>query len=104
MRGANFVAFFTIQGFFIGVVFALLKEASPTGILIYTFLITVFFYLFSHVCVAFYIQTVSSGRHFFPKDDHEQHLDMLIREINKREHEVERLIDLDMQAMAGEKR
>lgn len=102
MRGANFVAFFTVQGFFIGIVFALLKGEGPEGLLSYTFLITAFFYLFSHLCVAFYFRTISSARKHFPKEHHERELDLIIHEINKRENHVDRLIDLNMQAMAGE--
>ena len=103
MQGANFVSFFTVQGFFIGIVFALLKGSGPEGILSYTFLITVFFYLFSHLCVAFYFKTISVGRGSFPKDVHEHQLDLLIHEINKREKTVDRLVDLNMQAMSGER-
>ena len=85
MRGANFVSFFTVQGFFIGTVFAILKADSAEGILIYTFLITIFFYLFSHLCVAFYFRTITAGTSYFPKELHEHDLDLLVREINKRE-------------------
>jgi len=85
MRGINFVSFFTVQGFFIGIVFAILKADSAEGILIYTFLISTFFYLFSHVCVAFYFRTLTAGSNYFPKEAHEKDLDILIREINKRE-------------------
>ena len=85
MRGANFVSFFTVQGFFIGIVFAILKADSAEGILIYTFLITTFFYLFAHICVAFYFRTIAIGTSYFAKEIHEHDLDVLVREINKRE-------------------
>lgn len=103
MRGTNFVAFFTVQGFFIGIVFALLKGSGPEGILSYTFLITAFFYLFSHLCVALYFKTLSTVRSYFPKEQHERELDLIIHEINKRESRVERMVDLDLKAMAGER-
>lgn len=85
MRGANFVSFFTVQGFFIGIVFAILKTDSAEGILIYTFLISGFFYLFAHVCVALYFRTLTIGVNYFPKEVHEHDLDVLVREVNKRE-------------------
>jgi hypothetical protein len=85
MRGANFVSFFTACGFFIGIVFATLKAHSAVGLLSYAFLITLFFYLFSHVFVALYVNTITVRPSFFPKMGHEKDLDFFIREINKRE-------------------
>ncbi len=104
MQGANFVSFFTVQGFFVGIVFALLKGEGPEGILTYTFLITVFFYLFSHLCVALFFRTISIGRGTFPKATHEHQLDLLIHEVNKREKHVERLIEAGMKPAAGGKK
>jgi len=85
MRGTNFVSFFTVAGFFVGVVFALLKAQGAFDILVYIFLITVFFYLFSHVFVALYVGTMTIRPTFFPKKEHEKDLDYFVREINKRE-------------------
>ena len=93
MQGANFVAFFTVQGFFIGVVFALLKATTPESILFYTFMITAFFYLFSHLCVAFFFRTMSSKSAYFPKDAHEHQLDLIVHEIIKREQYIEETVE-----------
>lgn len=101
MRGANFVYFFTVQGFFIGIVFALFQANSPSNILYFTFLITGFFYLFSHLCVAFYFRTVSSKEALFPKQKHEQELDRIIHEIDKREQLIDRNLEMNLNVMAG---
>ena len=93
MQGANFVAFFTVQGFFIGVIFALLKADTAEGILYYTFMITMFFYLFSHLFVAFYFRTISSKSVYFPKDLHETQLDKYVHEIAKREEYIEEAVE-----------
>ncbi len=85
MLGENFVYFFTVQGFFVGIIFGILKSFDAEGLLLYTFLITTFFYLFSHVIVAFYFRTITAKAYFFPKDDHESELDTFVKEINKRE-------------------
>lgn len=85
MRGANFVSFFTVGGFFIAVIFALLKSEGPFDLLGYIFLITSFFYLFSHLFVAMFVGTLSIRPTFFPKFSHEKDLDFFVREINKRE-------------------
>jgi hypothetical protein len=97
MQGANFVAFFTVQGFFIGLVFGLMKSGSPEGIIYFTFLITSFFYLFSHLCVGFYFRTIESKAAFFPKDTHEHQLDLIIHEIKKREDYIEEAVEAKSQ-------
>ena len=85
MLGENFVYFFTVQGFFVGIIFGILKSFDAEGLLLYTFFITTFFYLFSHVIIAFYFRTVAMRAYGFPKEIHEKHLDAIVKEINKRE-------------------
>lgn len=85
MSGENFVYFFTVQGFFIGIVFGILKSFDAEGLLVYTFFITTFFYLFSHIIIAMYFKTLSAQSTYFPKDVHEKDLDLFVIEINKRE-------------------
>lgn len=85
MLGENFVYFFTVQGFFVGIVFGILKSFDAEGLLLYTFFITTFFYLFSHLIIAFYFKTIAMKSYGFPKELHEKHLDIIVREINKRE-------------------
>ncbi|MBA1438583.1 MAG: hypothetical protein FAF05_06305 [Epsilonproteobacteria bacterium] len=89
MLGENFVYFFTVQGFFVGIVFGILKSFDAVGLFTYTFLITAFFYLFSHIVVALYYQTISVRAYRFPKDNHERELDRFVGEINKREKVID---------------
>ncbi|WP_373069288.1 hypothetical protein [Sulfurimonas sp.] len=84
--------FFTVQGFFIGIIFGVLKSFDAEGLLLYTFFITTFFYLFSHVIIAFYFKTIALKTYMFPKDIHERHLDIFVEEIDRRE----KLIDSAM--------
>lgn len=85
MLGENFVYFFTVQGFFVGIIFGVLKSFDAEGLLIYTFFITTFFYLFSHIIIAFYFRTITARAYNFPKELHEKELDVFVKEINKRE-------------------
>jgi len=85
MLGENFVYFFTVQGFFVGIIFGILKSFDAEGLLVYTFFITTFFYLFSHIIIAFYFKTINAKPYYFPKELHEKELDLFVREINKRE-------------------
>lgn len=110
MSGENFVYFFTVQGFFVGIIFGILKSFDAVGLLTYTFFITTFFYLFSHVIVALYYKTVSIRTYNFPKDEHERELDLFVKEINKREKLIDsacRLTDyaakMNSEDVAGQK-
>ncbi|MBD3797302.1 MAG: hypothetical protein IE887_06105 [Campylobacterales bacterium] len=85
MLGENFVYFFTVQGFFVGIIFGILKSFDAAGLLTYTFFITIFFYLFSHIVIALYYRTISIRAYNFPKENHEKELDLIVKEINKRE-------------------
>lgn len=89
MLGENFVYFFTVQGFFMGIVFGILKSFDAEGLLVYTFFITIFFYLFSHIIIALYYKTLTAKSQFFPKELHEKELDLFVKEINKREKIVD---------------
>jgi len=85
MLGENFVYFFTVQGFFVGIIFGILKSFDAEGLLLYTFLITTFFYLFSHIIIALYFKTLTAKSYSFPRETHEKELDFFVKEINKRE-------------------
>jgi len=98
MRGANFVAFFTASGFFIGIVFSLLKSNDAFDLITYTVLITLFFYLFSHLSIAMFINTITDKSAHFSKVSYEKDLDSFVREINKRE----KLIDVRYDFSKGE--
>jgi len=89
MLGENFVYFFTVQGFFVGIIFGILKSFDAEGLLLYTFFITTFFYLFSHIIIAFFFRTVAMRAYGFPKEIHEKHLDFIVKEINKREQLID---------------
>ncbi|OHE05683.1 MAG: hypothetical protein A2513_09260 [Sulfurimonas sp. RIFOXYD12_FULL_33_39] len=94
MLGENFVYFFTVQGFFVGIVFGILKSFDAEGLFVYTFFITAFFYLFSHIIVAFYYRTTVGKMYFFPKESHEKELDLFLIEINKREKLIDSAIKI----------
>ena len=94
MLGENFVYFFTVQGFFVGIIFGILKSFDANGLFVYTFLITIFFYLFSHIVIAFYYRTLAAKTYAFPRDTHEHQLDTIVKEINKREKLIDSAIKI----------
>ena len=93
MRSINFVSFLTVQGFFIGFVFSILKAQTAEGILVYTLLITAFFYLFSHFIISFFLRYSPVRQEFFPKMRHEKDLDYYANEITKREKIADSSLD-----------
>lgn len=99
MLGENFVYFFTVQGFFVGVIFGILKSSSANELLSYALLITVFFYLFSHIIIAFYYKTKILKSYYFPREEHEKALDYFVVEINKRERVIDSAIKITQAAM-----
>jgi len=103
MLGENFVYFFTVQGFFVGIIFGILKSFDAEGLLTYTFIITVFFYLFSHFIIALYFQTLTAKAYFFPKEAHEKELDVFVKEINKREKLIDSTYRVATQEISGNK-
>jgi hypothetical protein len=66
-----------------------LQSDTAEDFLIYTLLISTFFYLFAHLCVGFYFQTLGVKSHMFPKHAHERSLDNYVREINRREQFID---------------
>lgn len=94
MLSENFIYFFTVQGFFVGIIFGLLKSFDAFGLLNYTLIITAFFYLFGHIVVGFYYKTMEMKSYYFPKEDHEKELDFFIHEIKKREQIIDRAISI----------
>jgi len=99
MLGENFVYFFTVQGFFVGIIFGILKSFDAEGLLVYTFFITIFFYLFSHVIIALYYRTITAKAAYFPKELHEGQLDIYVKEINKRERIIDKAAKMTDAAM-----
>ncbi|MDQ7043774.1 MAG: hypothetical protein Q9M34_09650 [Sulfurimonas sp.] len=99
MLGENYVYFFTVQGFFVGIIFGILKSFDASGLFIYTSLITIFFYLFSHIVIALYYKTLTARSYDFPRDRHESDLDIFVKEINKRERLIDSAIKITDAAM-----
>jgi hypothetical protein len=95
LRSTNFVSFITVQGFILGIVFSILKTNTPEDLLTYTILITLFFYLFAHLSVAFYLHTMEIKTNAFPMHVHEKDLDTLMHEIIKREKFIDSVYEED---------
>jgi hypothetical protein len=92
VRAENFIAFFTVCGFFVGMLFTLLKVNEPVEMLVYTLLITFFFYLIVHIVIMNYVDVRRTMKRFFDKDRHEEIADYLISELAIREKRMENIM------------
>lgn len=92
MRAENYIAFFTVCGFFVGIVWALAKAHDPLDMLVYTILITFFFYLIVHILIMNYVDVKSNVKKFFDKEKHEEVADYLLSELAIREKRIENLM------------
>ncbi len=94
MRVENFVYFFTICGFFIGLVFSIINFSDPENILFYTALITLFFYLLVHAIIANFLDIKTISKHIFNKEKYEEISDYFIYEIENRERRINSLVNI----------
>lgn len=92
VKSENFIYFFTICGFFIGLMFSILNFSAAEDILFYTFEITLFFYLTIHVAVMNFFDFDRIGKMVFNKIDHENIGDYFIQELDAREKVMESLL------------
>ncbi len=94
MKIENFIYFFTICGFFIGLVFSIINFNDPMYILFYTFLITLFFYLLIHLSIANFLDIKTLSKNIFDKSKYEEVSDYFIYELENREKKINSLVDV----------
>jgi len=92
VKSENFIYFFTICGFFIGLIFSILNFDEPEQILFYTLEITLVFYLIIHVAVMNFFDFNRIGKTVFNKQDHESIGDYFIQELDAREKVMDTLL------------
>lgn len=94
----NFIYFFTVCGFFIGLTFSIVNFSAPSDILLYTGGITLFFYLFIHIVAIYFIDFSRFGKNIFDKKGHEEMSDYFIKELDIRESKLDTML-LDLERM-----
>lgn len=85
MPANGFIGFITSQGFFIGMIFGVLKFDDPVDILFASLVITSLFYMFGQISVSYFVRTIAVRMGSFPKLEHEVMLDEFAKAIQKRE-------------------
>jgi len=88
----NFIYFFTVCGFFIGLIFTIINFSMPEDIVLYTAEITLFFYLFIHVIIMNFIDIKRFGISLFNKKEYEEVSEYFISELDTREKRMDALL------------
>jgi len=89
----RFIYFFTVSGFFIGLSFSILNFSTAEEIVLYTLEITLFFYLFIHLVLVYFVDSNGKLKNVFDKDYYEKNIDDYIYEIEEREKHINSLIE-----------
>ncbi len=107
MRESNFIAFWVVSGFFIGVLTSFANGGDPLDILSAIIFVTLFFYLLAHVSVALFVRFMEFGKVHFEKEEYDRKLDYFYNQLLKREKEVDAnyaYISKDEIVVQGEKK
>ncbi len=87
MKGLNFIYFSTSSGFFIGIIYSLLKNLGFFDFLIATFLITSVFYIIAQGSLAFFVKYLDiKNIVYFNKNEIDEILNIQIKELEKNEN------------------
>ena len=89
MREENFIAFWLVFGFFIGLLIGFLSQNDPFDILSVVALTTLFFYLLAHLSVAMFVRFMEFGKIHFERMEYERKLDWFYNQLLQREAGIE---------------
>ncbi len=89
MREDNFIAFWTVFGFFTGIAVALWRCGSAFDMLSVAAVTTLFFYLIAHLSVALFVRFMEFGKIHFEKEAYDRKLDYFYNQLLQRESEID---------------
>lgn len=92
VKSDNFIYFFTVCGFFIGLVFSILTFSTAEEIFMYSLGITLVFYLIIHIAVINFFDFEHYTTAIFNKKEHESIGDYFIHELEQREKVMDNLL------------
>lgn len=103
MRAENFIGFFASVGFFVGLFFCVLAELEALELVVYTCIITLCFYLGSHILIMNYVDASRDSKIYFDKERYEEINDMLIDELLNRERKMDSMIQIKREKLVPKK-
>ena len=93
MRPENYVAFFTVCGFFIGLSFSVISVDEAFDILLSTCFITFMFYVFVHIAIMNFIELKKISGRIFNKQDYEKTSNNIINDLVIREKKMDVILE-----------
>ncbi len=88
----NFVAFFTVCGFFVGLTFSVISIDGAFEMIVFTVLITFLFYMLIHISVMFFVDTAKFIGRQFNVEEYEMINKILIDDLDNRDKRIEHLL------------
>ena len=88
MRSENFVAFFTVCGFFIGLIFSIITYDNMMDFIFYTATITLFFHIFIHFVLTLFIKADEHYPITFDKNEYEASISEQIEILKDKEEMI----------------
>lgn len=92
MRTDNYIAFFTVCGFFIGFICAVFKIDDPFMMIGFTLFTTFVFYILIHLAVLNFVDAKKLGSRSFDKHTYEANTNHFIKELEIRENKMDKII------------
>ena len=88
MGSENFIAFISVSGFFTALLFGILNTNNAEEFLSLIFGISIFFYLFAHLTVSFFVRFTEQRSDYLMKNDLELIADRLRKETTEKEAKI----------------
>lgn len=93
MRPENYVAFFTVCGFFVGLAFSIVSIDEAFDIFCSTLLITFMFYVSIHVTIMNFVDIKKISGRIFNKGDYEKTSNNIINDLVLREKKIDLILE-----------
>lgn len=93
MRPENYVAFFTVCGFFIGLAFSIVSIDEAFDILMFTCFITFMFYVFVHIVIMNFVDVKKISGRIFNKKEYEKASNNIINDLVIREKRMDVILE-----------
>ena len=93
MRPENYVAFFTVCGFFIGICFSVISIGEAFDMFVFTVFITFMFYIFIHIVIMNFIDLKKISGHIFDKEAYEKVNNSMVNDLAIREKKIDSILE-----------
>lgn len=93
MRPENYVAFFTVCGFFIGLSFSVVSIDEAFDIIVFTIFITFAFYIFVHIAIMNFVDLKKISGRIFDKEAYEKASNNMINDLVIREKKIDSILE-----------